>query len=388
MNDNSTPRYCHRCEAETLRSVSDGRCKPCAAARKRKKRAQRDPAEHVYADVVDDTGAVIVPATPDGIPPGFAFRGVSQYDPVTRRWLKTERSKADHAQALLDAVAGLADKIPREPLIAAPIVASDVLLAAYLLGDPHVGLYAWAPETGNDYDLDIAERELVGSVDYLVSQAPACETALIFNAGDFFHSDNQSNRTNRSGASLDVDGRWSKVLAVGIRVLCRVIDRALEKHAAVIVRNEIGNHDDHTSIMLAHCLDHHYRDNPRVTIDTSPAKFWYYEFGACLFGTTHGDTCKLAALPGVMAYDAAEAWGRTKHRIWYTGHVHHESVKDHPGVTIETLRTTAPGDAWHRASGYRSPQSMRCDVWHREAGRLDRREAPIELVREWLKGAK
>jgi hypothetical protein len=378
-----TTKYCPRCDAETER-VAEGRCGPCRAAYKRRCRAKRDTSEHVYADVVNDEGAVILAATPGGIPPGFAIRGISQFDGVTRRWIKTERDKEAAYQAMVEACESIGEKLPREPLIKPPALdtLSPELLAAYLLGDPHIGLYSWAPETGADFDLDIAERELVGAVDYLVADAPPAETAIVFNAGDFYHSDNQSNRTNRSGAALDVDGRFSKVLGVGIRILCRVIDRALEKHARVIVRNEIGNHDDHTSIMLAHCLSHHYRENPRVTIDVSPGPFWYFEWGATLFGTTHGHQCKLKDLPEIMAADQREAWGRTQFHHWYTGHVHHESVKDFRSATVETLRTYAAPDAWHNASGYRSQRDMRCDVWHRQFGRLDRRHAPIELVRE------
>jgi hypothetical protein len=371
-------RACATCKRERDRE----------AARERRARAKRDTSEHVYADVVNEAGEVIVPASNGGIvPEGFHLRGVSQFDKVTGRWIKTDRDKAEQWAAMVEACEGIASKLPREPLIQPPAITSDNLLVAYLLGDPHIGMYSWHEETGNDFDVYIAERELVGAVDYLVGQVPASETAFVFNAGDFFHSDNQSNRTARSGNALDVDGRWSKVLGVGIRILCRVIDRALEKHTTVVVRNEIGNHDDHTSIMLSHCLAHHYRDNPRVEIDTSPAKFWYRLWGSCLFGTTHGDTCRIKDLPEIMAADVPEEWGRAKHRHWYTGHVHHESRKDHRGVMVETIRTLAPGDAWHRSAGYRSPQDMRADVWHRDHGRLDSKHAPIELVRELMGAA-
>jgi len=127
-------------------------------------------------------------------------------------------------------------------------------------------------------------------------------------------------------------------------------------------------------------LQHHYRDNPRVTIDATPAKFHKIEFGLNLIGVTHGDTIKPKDMPGVMACDWAEAWGRTKFRRWYTGHVHHESVTEFPGCTVETLRTLAAKDAWHAGQGYRSGRSMLCDVWHRTRGKILRHEIGVESV--------
>lgn len=312
------------------------------------------------------------------MPPGYHVRGTSTLRNATTGaavlvWEKTAIDADSRLTAILDAVEGIADKLPREPVIPAPDSSGGAeLLAVYPMGDPHLGMYAWEPEAGENFDLEIAERHLLGAVDRLVSLAPAAEAALILNLGDFFHADNASARTTRSHASLDVDGRWSKVLAVGVRVLCRVIERALERHARVTLRNEIGNHDDHTSIALSIALEHHYHDNPRVTVDTSPAKFWYYRFGDCLLATTHGDTCKLAQLPGIMAVDRREDWGQTEHRRWYTGHVHHESVKEFPGVVVETFRTLAPRDAWHAAQGYRSGRDMRLDIWHAKKGLINR----------------
>jgi hypothetical protein len=246
------------------------------------------------------------------------------------------------------------------------------------MGDPHIGMLSWRHETGDDFDLKIAERNLVAAVDRLVGLAPPSKRALIVNLGDFYHSDNKEGRTARSGNSLDVDSRWDKVLRVGIMAMVRCVDRALEKHECVRVINEIGNHDDHSSIMLGVCLSHHFRDNPRVEIDTSPARYHWYEFGLNLIGVTHGHGAKARDLPGVMAADRSEAWGRTKFRFWLCGHVHHESKKEYPGAIVETFRTLAARDAWHHGEGYRAGRNMVCDVYHRTRGRILRHEVGVE----------
>ena len=160
----------------------------------------------------------------------------------------------------------------------------------------------------------------------------------------------------------------------------RCIDKALEKHATVQVINEIGNHDDQTAVVLSLCLAQFYENNPRVVVDTSPAHFHWLRFGRCLIGVTHGNNTKPDRLPGIMAADRPQDWGETAHRYWYTGHVHHDSLKEYPGCTVETFRTLAARDAWHHMSGYRAGRDMKADVLHREHGRINRHIVGIEVL--------
>ena len=318
-------------------------------------------------------------------PPGYRLKGVSTLinssGEVTQTWVKTTK-EPDAPQMILEAFQEAVEstELRRRSLIppAAAAAHNADLLTVYPMGDPHLGLLSWPMETGQDFNVEIAERNLVAAVDHLVGLAPASETALIINLGDFFHADNMEARTARSGHSLDVDSRWAKVLRVGIVTMARCIDRALQKHARVRVINEIGNHDDHSAMMLSICLSHLYAANPRVEIDTSPAPFHWFEFGKVLIGVHHGHSVKADKLPGVMAFDQAQAWGRTMHRFWYTGHVHHESVKEYPGCIVETFRTLAARDAWHHGSGYRAGRSMCCDVLHKERGRIMRHNVGVE----------
>lgn len=319
------------------------------------------------------------------VPAPFHIRGVSTYygadGELKGQWVKSQIDKDSHAAALLDAIKTIAEPFRgASELVAPPEHVNADLLTIYPMGDPHLGMLAWAAETGENFNLEIAERNLVAAVDRLVSLAPSSERALIINLGDFFHSDNNENRTARSGNALDVDGRWAKVLSAGIRTMRRCIDKALEKHAQVDVINEIGNHDDHAAVMLSICLAQYYENNPRVRIDTSPAAFHWVRFGKCLIGVTHGHTVKPDKLPGIMAHDRAQDWGETRHRFWFVGHIHHDTVKEYPGVTVESFRTLAARDAWHTAQGYRSDRDMKCDVLHREHGRIMRHVVGIEQL--------
>lgn len=304
---------------------------------------------------------------------------------VIAEWTKTKKDEEDKYNALVEAISGLADRWEKPKATKKPSgFLSDDLLTLIPLGDPHLGLHCWDQETGQNFDLAIAESNLFTAVDHLVGLAPKAKHALLISLGDLFHSDNNSNQTTK-GTRVDTDTRWAKVLRVGIRTIRRCIDRLLETHEKVTFISVAGNHDAHTAIMLALAIDQYYENEPRVVIDTSPSKFHWYRYGKNLIGTTHGDAAKMKDLPAVMACDRSKDWGETLHRYFYTGHLHHDRTIEYPGVIVETFRTLAPGDAWHRGQGYRSGQDLKLDVIHKEYGRINRHVVGINQI--WDKSA-
>ncbi len=319
-------------------------------------------------------------------PQGYSVKGVSTLygadGEVRGQWVKTKRDEEQRLTDLLAAVQTIAEPFrgAADP-VATPSLTDDDLLCVYPFGDPHFGLYSWAQETGEDFDLDIAERVTVGAIDHLVRVAPSARQALILSVGDTFHADSYDNKT-QSGHPLDVDTRWSKVLTVTVRAYRRCIDRALEKHQEVLVWIVPGNHDPHSSIVLGVCLAQYYEREPRVTVDTSPGRFRWMRFGQNLLGATHGDKARPAQMAAVMACDRAKDWGETRHRRIYSGHLHHDRTEEFPGVTVDTLRTLAAKDAWHAASGYRSGRDMKCDVYHREHGLISRHVVNVHQLLE------
>jgi len=309
------------------------------------------------------------------VPDGFRARGVSTlYDAegnVRAQWVKSEVDQQRIEDAFASAIADLCDRIPPLPTIAAPTAFDEDLLNVIPMGDPHFGLRTWKPETGEDFDLAKAEEMTFGAVDKLVSRAPPAGTGLLLNLGDYFHADDSSNRTPKSGNPLDVDGRFQKIASVGFRAMLRCIERMLETHEKVIVRNNPGNHDPHQALMLNIAVGARFHDNPRVFVNPSPSSFFYYRFGKVLIGSTHGDGAKLADLPLIMAADVPHEWAAADFRVWHVGHFHHNQrlgQKDITGCEVETHRTLAAGDAWHRHQGYRALRDMKIISYHREWG--------------------
>lgn len=244
------------------------------------------------------------------------------------------------------------------------------LLTVYPIADHHLGLYSWEPETGANYDLAISQDILRNSFGELIGRTPYSKYADIIQLGDFFHADDDTKRTRRSGNNLDVDGRSSKVLELGVDLEIYTIELALQKHECVSVRNLRGNHDPDTSIALNVAVGKAFSRNPRVHVSRDPGPFYFRRFGNVLIGATHGDFTKPSELPGIMAAYAPEAWGATKHRYFYFGHIHHYSKGggEHAGAVWESFRTLAPRDAWATASGYAAGRSMVAITHHRETG--------------------
>jgi len=270
----------------------------------------------------------------------------------------------------------------------APIHTQADWLSVYPWSDPHVGMLAWEPETGAHHDLRIAIDDLTTATDLLVERAPASDTALLISLGDFFHAESDLQQTPGHGNKLDVDGRWGKVLRAGLVMQERGVLRMLEKHARVLVMVVPGNHDPNATRMVSIYLEAVFRDEPRVTILPGDAAtigatrpYQVYEFGLNMIMGAHGDGAKLAALPGLAATRWPDVWGRTRFRRAYTGHVHHESAVEFPGMTAHTFGILAPGDQWHKWKGYDSMQMLEVLSHHRTYGMIRRASVGIAEVR-------
>lgn len=326
------------------------------------------------------------------VPDGFVVSGVSTYyneeGAVTGQWVKSKLAEESRLKALQEAIAeAVSDyegkaKPVKEPKRKAQ---TDDVMVAIPIGDPHIGLYAWSEESGENFDTEIAREDLLNASRKLLDATPDAQRALICNLGDFFHADNQNNQTSRSKHQLDVDSRWARVLKLGCMIMVDMIYLALKRYPQVEVINAIGNHDDHSSVMLAAFLSAYFTNEPRVKIHPTVSKFHYVKFGKCLVGVTHGDTVKHADLGELMATDQAEDWGKTEHRMWFVGHIHHSRKTELRGCTVESFRTLAAKDAWHAAKGYRSGRDLTALVLHKEFGEVARYRCDIRMAR-WESG--
>lgn len=315
--------------------------------------------------------------------PGHVIQGVSALTDadgrVLQQWVKTKFDEAivDVTEALTESFKAYRG---HATLPAPPKLPDKDTATVYPIGDHHLGLYTWKPVTGNNYDLSIGQKLLMDTMGALVANAPNSKTGVILNLGDFFHSDNDSNRTPKSGHALDVDGRYAKILRVGVDLLIHCIQLALQRHEKVLVRCLPGNHDPYASLALATALGAFFSASPRVTIDADPSPFFKFRFDKVLIASAHGDMIKAVDMPGFVAATWPEDWGQTRHRYVYLGHVHHKSIGggEKAGATWETFQTLAPKDIWHHSSGYVSGRSMVSITHHHEKGEVVRNTISVK----------
>lgn len=303
---------------------------------------------------------------------------------VVRQWIKTQHD--DRQIMMKQVIEAMTERLPKLPPIKIepipkPEQRHPELLACIPIGDPHIGLLASEAQTGENFDLHKGAEILRKAVQRLVASAPACDEALLISLGDYFHADLMDNKTWRNKHDLDVSHTWADVLKVGIEVMIDLVRYCLARHRRVTVICAIGNHDDHSTIWLQAVLAHAFAGNPRVTIIDEPKIKHYYRFGANLIGVHHGHTLKKADLPLQMAHDRGKDWYEAPHRVWHTGHIHHDSVREfNAEVKVESHRTLAAKDKYSDDHGYSSGRTLKCILYHNEFGEVERHTVSVEMI--------
>ena len=300
------------------------------------------------------------------VPDGHYVKGVSALvdaeGNVKQQWLKTgmDPNALDIVEAVRDVIS---DYAGASHLIPEPDVSHDNTFTVIPLPDWHIGLMAWARETGENYDLKIARETIMQAMVSVINQSPPSSHGIILGLGDMLHFDGYEPVTSRSGNFLDADGRYPKVLRTALDMVRSTVDLALQKFRTVEVRILPGNHDDQSAVALSLAFSLFYENNERVTFDDSPSRFWWKRIGKVFLGATHGDKTKMRDLPLVMAADNPQDWADSTYRRVYTGHIHHESAIEEGGVLVTSMRSPVAKDAYHSFSKYRSGRSVYSDTY-------------------------
>jgi hypothetical protein len=308
------------------------------------------------------------------VPDGFHLKGTStlynREGKQTAQWVKTNIDHERQAEMLKGFAEGLAaDMPPREPK---PLPENSYhtpdMLTGIFIGDAHIGMKAFGRETKHsDFDTSIAVNQLRDACDYLVQRAEPTETGLLVNVGDLLHANTQHGTTT-SGTPVDVDTRHTMVMEKAAIVLSYMVDRMLDKFKKVIVVCARGNHDTDAAGAVALMLRFYYRQEPRVNVLRTEGFYHYIEYGNWLLGIHHGDKQKMESLPGSMARDMAQAWGRTTHRLWCLGHYHKDAVRTFPGVKCKIFAALPPPDSWHASHGYAGDGEMEMLTFRKAGG--------------------
>lgn len=239
--------------------------------------------------------------------------------------------------------------------------------------DIHIGKLARAYETGDEYNTEIAIKRVHEGVEGILEKVKGFHVEkILFVAGnDVLHIDTPKRTTTR-GTAQDTDGMWYDNFLKAKEMYISVLDRLLQVADVHFMFNP-SNHDYTNGFFLAHNIQSWYRECKNITFDVSISHRKYYQYNNNLIGTTHGDGAKNADLPILMATEAKREWADTQHRYIYTHHVHHKTSKDHPGVTLESLRSPSGADSYHHINGYQhAVKAIEGFLHHSEHGQIAR----------------
>ena len=319
------------------------------------------------------------------VPDGYMVKGVSTYydskGTPAGQWVKSVVDPERQREIFEEAFRAMSEELPRLPATPAPGNCNDALANLYVLTDCHVGMVAWDKETqSGDWDLEIAERTLVGCFERMVTSSPEAAVGIVSQLGDFLHSDGMKAVTPMHGHLLDQDGRFAKVVGVAVRILRHVITFALQRHDKVIVLLAEGNHDMASSIWLRVMFKALYEKEPRVQVIDSELPYYVYQHGKTMLGWHHGHLKANNDLPLLFAAQFPTIWGQTTKRYAHVGHRHHVNEKEHSGMVLTQHSTLAARDAYASRGGWMSERQCTCITYHKDFGQVARTIVTPEML--------
>ncbi|WP_252495048.1 Rrf2 family transcriptional regulator [Escherichia coli] len=309
--------------------------------------------------------------------PGFGVNGesllVDKDGNVIMRWIKTARDRDEMERLMQAACDAFTEDMPRAEAVPVPEIDFQKSLALYPVFDLHIGALAHKAECGESYDTGIAERVLNDFFDYAVGAAPMSEKAVLLLGGDILHTDGLLPVTPSSNHVLDCDSRYAKLVYVAIRSVRRAVGKMLLNHKYVEIQTLSGNHDQSGMIWLRAALAAFYEDEPRVTVDVSPAIVHHTQYGKTFLAYHHGHTIKKTEnLLSACVSDWREDFGKSSAVYAHCGHWHHQRLIESSLGVVEYHGTLAGKDAYSTNGGWRSRRLAAVIIYSPDHGEIGR----------------
>ena len=310
--------------------------------------------------------------------PGYLVSGKSTlYGPdgeTKLEWIKTRKDEESFEDAANAIVESLNSDIERKKKTKTPKVSKSDLryMNSYVFGDPHLNMYSWARETGEDWDVKIAvQRHTDGMLD-LISNARQAHTGRFISLGDLLHNDSLKPLTLNQTA-VDVDGRMSMAVDETVTLLRHCIDLMLTKYKHVDVVLARGNHPPTIELLLSKMLRIAYEKEPRITVVDNTPKHIPLVFGKNFQLVTHGDRLSHQKKVDIVTSMFREQHGAASFTHVLSGHLHHHDTKEQGGALSEIFQVLPTKDAWHVEGGFVSAdQSATVIRYHPNGGIVDR----------------
>lgn len=247
----------------------------------------------------------------------------------------------------------MAQRIPALPEIEPFEKANEGTYLHVDIADPHFGLLAHKPETGENYDLKIARERTLKCVRSVVQQnlGKSFKQVTLALLGDILHVDN-GDMTTAHGTKQDAEGRIPKMLDTTVNTLVECIKMLEILGAPVHVVYVPGNHDTNMGYAAILAVKATLLSDPNVTFDITPSIFKVMCYGQTMLGLSHGEAPKQRAHSDMFVRYRKEI-GDTKYSEVHMGHLHNESSGDFVGgVMLRYVPAICASSYWEKSKGY------------------------------------
>ena len=247
-------------------------------------------------------------------------------------------------------------------------------MVSWGIWDAHLGMYAFAEEVGEDYDVKIAARRVKNSVDDIIAelQLYKVERIVMPIGNDFLHFDSTKHET-AAGTPLDFDTRYTRVYRYGFECLAYMVERALEICDDVLILYVPGNHDTTSSFGLVHGLSQRFLNDPRVKIDDrmNPRKYVIHgQTGLCF---AHGKDANDNSYPLIfgdeLRREFPQEWFNVTYKEVQIGHKHqrlekmYRSLSPLNGLLVRMNPALCNVDAWHHGKAFVGEPIKSVEAW-------------------------
>lgn len=237
----------------------------------------------------------------------------------------------------------------------------EVLEVTYV--DPHNGLLAWQNESGENYDLKIAQERFLKCAWDIVNRCKhkKIKRIILCILGDVLHTAND-NQTTEKGTLQSVDGRYVKITDTTEATIVNVI-AILKSIAPVEVVWVSGNHSRISEYLVMRSVEKSFSD---VKFDIAPNPIKSIKIGNALIGLAHGDMPKKNITQNVDR--EARMIGGIKYIEQHCGHFHSEITTWVNGIIVRYLPCLCSSSAWEHQQGYLNFKAMISFVWSETNG--------------------
>ena len=291
---------------------------------------------------------------------------IHNYDQEGKK-IGTTRWSAEQSEVSDDTIERIASRMER--LVAAPEVQrpqqtrSDMLNFVPLF-DVHLG------QRVGSFGTKEAVNRLQDGFRDVIGRAPPAETLVILNGGDFTEANDNSALTPQSKHPLAVDMDFDDLADIAIDVTVDLIEYGLRHSDKLIYQPLKGNHDPAIAAAIRQGLRMRYRDNPRFEMKDGHDIFTHEWEGNLLAGI-HGDqkTSKPEGLTLAIASRHAAAWGTTKRRELWRGHLHKEITVNVPGMRVYQVNPICPPGRYANDNLFTGESDIQCITYGKGGGR-------------------